>query len=156
MQRFLLVSLVFVLSSTQAWALEKGAGQSSVVWGVAAGSPQLIALTLETHLNRTLRFQASFGTIVFASAITGRLVLTRISGNARPYAFVGGGLFNVSEGDGGGALGTTGFFWGGGGMAVSIRSMRLFGEIGIMGGQDEDKGFESPLPAIAVGILFGP
>ena len=26
--------------------------------------------------------------------------------------------------------------------------------IGIMGGMDEDKGFESPMPTVAVGIMF--
>ena len=54
----------------------------------------------------------------------------------------------------GGALGTTGFVWKGAGLAVPMRWMRLFGEIGIMGGMDKDKGFELPLPTVAVGIMF--
>ena len=58
-----------------------------------------------------------------------------------------------SEGDGGGALGSTGFVGTGAGLAVPVGSIRLFGELGIISGLDTDKGFESTLPAVAVGLL---
>jgi hypothetical protein len=154
MRRVLITTVIFMVSLTCARAVEALDSDRAVVWGVTAGSPQLLALTLETHQNRSLRFQASLSTVVLASSLTGRVLLTRISGSARPYGFVGGGLFNVGEGDGGGARGTTGLVWSGGGLSVPIRSLRLFAEIGIMGGLDKDKGFESPLPTVAVGILF--
>jgi hypothetical protein len=154
MRAFVLSILVFVMSSSCAHAIEGTDAPRGVAWGITAGAPQLIALTLETHQNRSLRLQTSLSTVILASSLTGRVLFTRISGTVRPYVFVGGGLFNVGEGDGGGARGTTGLVWSGGGVAVPVRSMRLFGEIGIMGGLDRDKGYESPLPTVAVGLLF--
>jgi hypothetical protein len=114
----------------------------------------MIALTLETHQNRSLRLQMNFGTIILASSLNCRLLFTRVSGDVRPYAFFGGGLLHTAECEGGGGCGWTGLFWGGGGIAVPVRSIRLFGEIGIMTGMDEDKQYESPVTAVAVGILF--
>ena len=153
MRTILFAALVLVLASAPAMALEETDKYRSVVWGVAAGIPQLIALTLETHQNRPLRLQVSAGTIVLASSMTGRLVFTRTSGSFRPYMFAGGGLFNVSEGDG--PLGTTTFAWVGYGLTVPVRSLRLYYEVGFMGGLDADKGFAAQSPALAMGVMFG-
>ena len=155
MRTILLAALVLVLASAHAMALEETDKYRSGVWGVVAGIPQLIALTLETHQNRPLRMQVSAGTVVLASSMTGRLVFTRTSGSFRPYMFAGGGLFNVSEGDGGGAVGTTTFAWGGVGLTVPVRSLRLYYEVGFMGGLDTDKGFAAESPALAIGVMFG-
>jgi hypothetical protein len=154
MRTIVLMILIIVVSSGHARAGENADGPGGVAWGITAGSPQLIGLTLETHQNRSLRLQGSVGTVILASSLTGRVVLTHISGKVRPFVFAGGGLFNVGEGDGGGARGTTGFVWGGGGLAVPMRSIRLFAELGMMGAMDRDKGYESPLPTVAMGILF--
>ncbi len=154
MRAFVFSGLIFAILSGSAWAVEKADGPGGVVWGITAGSPQLIGLTVETHQNQSLRLQGSVSTVILASSLTGRLLFTRISGRVRPFVFAGGGLFHVGEGEGGGGFGTTGFVWGGGGLAVPIRSIRLFGEIGIMGGLDREKGYESPLATLAMGILF--
>lgn len=154
MRTFVLTVLIFVVSSNHARATEMADGPGGIVWGITAGSPQLIGLTVETHQNRSIRLQACVGTVILAHSLTGRVLFTRISGRVRPFVFAGGGLFSISEGEGGGARGTTGLLWSGGGLAVPMRSMRLFAEIGIMGGLDRDKGYESPLPTVAVGILL--
>ncbi len=153
MRTILLAALVLVLASAPVMALEETDKCRSGVWGVTAGIPQLLALTLETHQNRPLRLQVSVGTIVQASSMTGRLVFTRTSGSFRPYIFAGGGLFNVSEGDG--ALGTTTFAWGGYGLTVPVRSLRLYCEVGFMGGLDTEKGFAAGGPSLAMGVMFG-
>jgi len=150
----LLAALVLVLAATPASALEETEKHPGSLWGAAAGMPQLIALTLETHQDRPLRLQVSAGTIVLASSVTGRLVFTRTSGRFRPYMFAGGGLFHVSEGDG--AHGTTTFAWGGGGLTVPVGSLRLYYEVGFMGGLDTDKGYAAEGPTLAMGVMFGP
>ena len=153
MRATLLAALFLILASAHAIALEETDHYRSGVWGVAAGVPQLISLTLETHQDRPLRLQVSAGTIVLASSMTGRLVLTRTSGRFRPYMFAGGGLFNVSVGDG--AHGTTTFAWGGYGLTVPVRSLRLYSEVGFMGGLDTEKGFAAEGPTLAFGVMFG-
>ena len=153
MRTTLLAALVLVLATAPAMALEETNKFRSSLWGAAAGIPQLIALTLETHQDRPLRLQVSAGTVVQASSMTGRLVFTRTSGSFRPYMFAGGGLFNVSEGDG--AHGTTTFAWGGGGLTVPVRSLLLYYEVGFMGGLDTEKGFAAVGPALAIGVMFG-
>jgi hypothetical protein len=152
LRALLTTALVLILSSASANAVGTKEDHGSVAWGVTAGSPQMIALTLETHQNRSLRLQVNAGTIILASSLTCRVLLTRLSGDARPYAFLGGGLLHIAECEGGGGCGATGLVWGGGGLAVPVGSVRLFGEIGIMGGMDRDKGYEPAAPA--VGILF--
>lgn len=153
MRTALLAALVLVLAAAPAVALEETDKHRSSVWGAVAGIPQLIALTFETHQGRPLRLQVSAGTVIQASSMTGRLVFTRTSGGLRPYMFAGGGLFNVNEGDG--ALGTTTFAWGGGGLTVPVGSLRLYYEVGFMGGLDTDKGFAAESPALAIGVMFG-
>jgi hypothetical protein len=154
LRALIVIVLIPILSSVPANAVEAEKDRGSVAWGVTVGSPQMIALTLETHQNQPLRLQLNFGTIILASSLNCRLLLTRVTGDVRPYAFLGGGLLHFAECEGGGGCGWTGLVWGGGGIAVPVWSIRLFGEIGIIGGMDEDKGYESPAPAVAVGILF--
>jgi hypothetical protein len=57
--------------------------------------------------------------------------------------------------DTGGAQGTTAFFWPGAGLTVPIRAFRAFGELGVLGGMDTSKGYDSILPAVAIGFLIG-
>jgi hypothetical protein len=154
LRTLVVTALILILSSASANSVEMKEDHESVVWGLTAGSPQMIALTLETHQDGPLRLQVNFGTIVLASSVTCRLLLTRVSGDVRPYAFLGGGMLHVGECEGDGGCGATGLVWGGGGIAVPVGSVRLFGEIGVMGGMDESKGYESPAPAVAAGILF--
>ena len=156
MRTFLLAALVFVVSCNCCRASEPADGAGGVAWGVVAGSPQFVGLMVETHQNQSMRLQGSVGTIILGSSLTGRVVFTRRTGAVRPYVFAGGGVLNIGEGDGGGGTGTSGFVWSGAGLTVSVRSVRLFIEAGIMGGLDRDKGYESPVGAAAVGVLFAP
>lgn len=125
-------------------------------WGTALGSPQLIAVTLERSADTPVRIQAHAGTIFFlASSLGVRLLVVSSGHRAAPYAFAGGGIFNIVEGDGGGALGSTGYGWGGAGIRFSTGALTWFAELGGMWGMDTSKGYESALPALALGVGFG-
>jgi hypothetical protein len=154
MVRFWLVALL-ISSVPNVRAEETQPSDSKFAWGIAAGAPQLLAVTLETPRHGKLRLQASVSPLLLINSVTGRAAVTRSSGTVRPYAYGGGGLLNVSEGDGGGALGTTGFLWAGGGIAAPWSRYRWYGELGVLWGMDTDKGFESAIGALAVGLWFG-
>jgi hypothetical protein len=36
-----------------------------------------------------------------------------------------------------------------------MRAFRAFGELGVLGGMDTSKGYDSILPAVAIGFLIG-
>ncbi len=125
-------------------------------WGLAAGIPQTLAVTLERSGEAAVRGQLHAGTILFASSLGGRLML--MSSRRRmvsPYAFFGAGLFYVAEGDAGGAVGGTGYGWAGAGLRVRTGPLAWFGELGVLFGMDTAKDYDSATGAGAVGVGFG-
>lgn len=152
--RSAVAAVLLLVSSSSVWAAEPDRDSSSVAWGGTVGFPQLLALTFETHQDGPLRIQASASPLLLINSATARLILTRTNGRARPYVYGGGGVFNISEGEGGGPLGTTGFLWAGGGVSTRIHRFQLFADVGVMGGMDTAKGFESMLPAFGFGVCL--
>lgn len=134
---------------------ESGEAGETWTWGVAVGSPQTIAATLEKRTDSPVRIQGHAGTLLVASSLGIRVLALPWRGGFAPYAFLGAGIFNIVEGDGGGAMGTTGYGWGGVGFRLPTRGLTWFAELGFLWGMNEDKGYESPLPGLAIGVGFG-
>ena len=123
-------------------------------WGIAAGMPQTVSLTLEKRSESPLRAQFHAGSVLVASSLGARAVVAGRSGVA-PYAFFGGGVLYITEGDGGGDTGATGFAWGGAGLRFATAALTWFVELGILAGMDEDIMTSSTTPAAAAGVAFG-
>lgn len=125
-------------------------------WGVAAGFPQTLAVTAERHGASAARLQLHAGTFFLAaSSIGARMVLISPTRGFAPYAFFGGGVFHIAEGEGGDAVGATAFGWVGAGLRIPTGPLRWFFEIGATLGKDTGNGYESTGPAGAVGVSFG-
>jgi hypothetical protein len=141
-----LVSSPGVVNARSSW--------SDIAWGVTVGSPQWVALTLETNQGDPVRFQLSLSTIILYTSFTSRIILMRPSGRIQPYGFIGGGLLYTAVSDWGTASGATGFYWGGGGLRYSFGRAAIFGELGYYAGMATSKGYEASETAYAAGILF--
>jgi len=79
--------------------------------GVFVGVPQLIAPTLEVRSDRDFRFQVGASDLLLIASTSGRVLIGDPTPGVKPYGFLGGGILDVREGEGGGAIGTSGFFW---------------------------------------------
>ena len=124
-------------------------------WGVAVGMPQLVALTLEKNMDAGFRIQGHASTLLLLSSAGIRAMMMSPGPGAKPYAYVGGGVFHIAEGEGGGAQGTTGYGCGGVGVRFIGRRWQVYGEVGAMGGLDRSDGYEAWQPSVAVGVAFG-
>lgn len=121
-------------------------------WGAAAGYPHLLSVVVEVPSESTLRFQVALSPLLYTNSLTARFLLATGARSAALYVFGGSGLLNERS-DTGGAAGTTSFLWMGGGLCLPTGSVRLFGEVGFIGGTDRDKGFTDSAGA-SVGILL--
>jgi len=134
---------------------DSGEAGDGWTWGVAAGSPQVLAVTLEQRVDSPVRVQGHAGTILLMSSVGLRALLLSSREGIAPYAFLGAGILHIAEGDGGGAIGSTGHGWGGVGARFPTGPLTWFGELGVLWGLNTDKGYESALPALALGVGFG-
>lgn len=121
---------------------------------MAVGFPQCLAVTLERVSDSPAGLQFHAGTVLVASSVGARLLIVRRHSVA-PYAFFGGGVLHVAEGEGGGGTGATGYGWVGAGLRLGTGSLTWFGELGVVFGLDEGKGYDAAAPTLAVGVAFG-
>lgn len=124
-------------------------------WGLAVGAPQILAITLEGDMGSRFRIQGNAGTLLLLSSAGIRALLVSRGRGTKPYAYAGGGILNIAEGEGGGAQGTTGFGWFGVGIRFPLGSWQAFAELGALGGLNQSLGYEPWLPSIAIGVAFG-
>ena len=154
--RSVVATLVYAALSHGTAAADLERPPSKVSVGVFVGYPQTVGPTLEIRSHRDFRFQVSAGTVFFVSSVSGRLLIGDTADGFKPYGFAGGGLIDINEiSSSGDPLGTTGFFWYGGGVRFQVRRVSLHLEIGSLAGMDVSKNYESTSPAAAVGLLIG-
>jgi hypothetical protein len=92
-----------VLFWAQASNGQAAAAARDWTWGVAIGSPQLLAATLETRANATLRVQCHAGTLIVLSSVGIRAVMLSRREGIAPYVYLGAGIVHTAEGEGGGS-----------------------------------------------------
>jgi hypothetical protein len=151
---------VFIIALVVALVAGTGMGararaESGWTVGLGAGWPQMVALTAERHGESSARLQLHAGTFVVGVSVGARLVLISQERGVKPYGFMGGGMLNVAEGEGGGGTGWTPFAWTGLGVRAPTGPVTWFLETGAAFGMDEDQGYTSPSPAGAIGVAFG-
>lgn len=127
---------------------------SKISLGAAIGIPHFLGPVIEIGSNSVVRFQASGSLLLIINSATARIVIGEPVVGTRPYAFAGGGILDIEEGDGNSYVGATRFFWFGGGLRIRLwRRVGLFAEIGSM--QHEKKGFDRTGAAGSAGFLVG-
>jgi hypothetical protein len=125
-------------------------------WGVAVGWPQVVAVTGEWRREgAAVGIQCHAGTLVLVSSAGIRAVVVPSREGIAPYLYLGGGILHIAEGESGGGVGLTGYGWGGVGARLRHGRVTWFAELGVLGGMDTSKGYESWLPCGAIGIAFG-
>lgn len=152
--------VIFALAALVLFWAQASTGQAAAAardwtWGVAIGSPQVLAVTLETRADATLRVQCHAGTLLVLSSVGIRAVMLSPREGIAPYVYLGAGIVHTAEGEGGGPQGSTGYGWGGVGARLPQRGVTWFVELGVQGGMDTGRGYESWLPSVAIGIAFG-
>jgi hypothetical protein len=148
-------SMLFAAAPGLAVAEEpSGRPPSKVSLGAGIGIPHFLGPVIEIGSNSVIRFQASGSLLLIINSATARIVVGEPVVGTRPYAFAGGGILDIEEGDGGSYVGATKFFWFGGGLRIRLwRRVGLFAEIGSM--QHEKKGFDRTGAAGSAGFLVG-
>jgi len=132
------------------------AAPAATAWGLAGGTlPHLISLVAETPQEGFTRLQLSVSPLLVVNSATARVVLTPHVTSIWPYAWLGAGIQNVSEGDTGDATGTTGFVWGGVGARMNFDRVDVFLEVGGTGLMN-DTMHEYQGVTAAVGFLILP
>ncbi|HET6348736.1 MAG TPA: hypothetical protein VFH88_06590, partial [Candidatus Krumholzibacteria bacterium] len=92
---------IFLATTLIALAAALPARAAEVGWGLAAGYPQVFAVVAETPQHGPLRMQFSVSPMIFMNSMTARAILSPLTTRLRPYAFLGAGILNTNEGDGG-------------------------------------------------------